>query len=44
MLLFLEHQLVRPERLERVNLAFFHINSAISLLILAAVALDTWTR
>lgn len=44
MLLFLEHQLVRPGRLERVNLAFFHINSAISLLILAAVALDTWTR
>lgn len=44
LLLVLEHRLVQPERLERVNIAFFHINSIVSLLILVAVGLDTWTR
>lgn len=44
LLLVLEHQLVQPGRLERVNIAFFHINSVVSLLLLAAVGLDTWTR
>lgn len=42
MLLVLEHKLVKPERLERVNLAFFHINSAVSALLLLAILLDTW--
>jgi 4-hydroxybenzoate polyprenyltransferase len=41
-LLFLEHKLVQPHRLDRVNFAFFHINSAISLLLFLAVFLDTW--
>lgn len=44
LLLVLEHRLVQPEQLERVNVAFFHINSVVSLLILVAVGLDTWTR
>lgn len=44
LLLVLEHKLVQPERLERVNLAFFHVNSAVSVLILVAVGLDTWMR
>lgn len=42
-LLVLEHKLVQPDRLERVNFAFFHINSAVSLLLLLAVFLEIWT-
>jgi 4-hydroxybenzoate polyprenyltransferase len=42
-LLLIEHKLVRPHRLDRVNFAFFHINSAVSLLLFLAVLLDTWT-
>ena len=42
MLLILEHKLVQPDRLEKVNFAFFHINSAVSLLLFLAVLLDTW--
>ena len=41
-LLLLEHKLVNPQQLERVNFAFFHINSAISVLLFLAVLLDTW--
>jgi 4-hydroxybenzoate polyprenyltransferase len=41
-LLVLEHKLVQPHRLDRVNFAFFHINSAVSLLLFLAVLLDTW--
>jgi 4-hydroxybenzoate polyprenyltransferase len=41
-LLIVEHKLVRPHQLERVNFAFFHINSAVSVLLFAAVLLDTW--
>ena len=44
MLLVLEHKLVQPGHLERVNFAFFHLNSVISLLLLAGVGLDLWTR
>jgi 4-hydroxybenzoate polyprenyltransferase len=36
-LLVVEHILVRPGRLENINLAFFHVNSVISMLILLGV-------
>jgi len=42
-LLILEHKLVQPNQLEKVNFAFFHINSAVSLLLFLAVLLDTVT-
>ena len=41
LLLVWEHKLVQPEDLQHVNLAFFHVNSAISILLLMAVLLDT---
>ena len=37
-----EHSLVRPDDLTRVNAAFFTMNSIISLLILAATAVDVY--
>lgn len=40
LLLVLEHRLVRPNRLDRIPIAFFHVNSAVSVLLLAAVWLD----
>ncbi len=43
-LLVYEHALVRPDDLSRVNLAFFHVNSIISVGLLAIVALDLWLR
>ncbi len=39
-LLVLEHRLVRPDRLDKVNVAFFHVNSVVSVLIFLAVWLD----
>ena len=42
LLLVLEHHLVRPDRLEKIDLAFFHVNSAISVLLFLAVLADTW--
>ena len=41
-LLAYEHWLVTPEDLSRVNLAFFHVNSIISIGILAIGAVDLW--
>ncbi len=41
-LLMYEHALVRPDDLDRVNEAFFHVNAVISLGLLALVALDLW--
>jgi len=41
-LLVYEHALVRPDDLERVNVAFFHVNAVISLGLLAVGALDLW--
>jgi 4-hydroxybenzoate polyprenyltransferase len=41
-LLTLEHRLVHPNRLEKINIAFFHVNSVISILLLAAVWIDIW--
>jgi 4-hydroxybenzoate polyprenyltransferase len=42
MLLIVEHLLVRPDNLTNVNLAFFHLNSVISILIFVGVLADTW--
>ncbi|MEX0824937.1 MAG: UbiA-like polyprenyltransferase [Pirellulaceae bacterium] len=42
LLLIYEHWLVRPDDLQRVNVAFFHINAAISIWLLLAAWLDTW--
>lgn len=39
-LLAVEHLLVRPDRLDNVNIAFFHINSVVSVLLLVGVWLD----
>ncbi|TWT43372.1 4-hydroxybenzoate octaprenyltransferase [Botrimarina hoheduenensis] len=39
-LLIYEHRLVRPDDLDRVNLAFFHVNAVISLGLLAVGTLD----
>ncbi len=41
-LLGYEHWLVRPNDLSRVNLAFFQVNSIISVGLLAVVLLDLW--
>lgn len=41
-LLVYEHWLVRPDDLSRVNLAFYHVNSVISLGLLAIGLLDLW--
>ncbi len=43
-LLAYEHWLVRPNDLTRVNLAFFQVNSIISVGLLAVVLLDLWVR
>ena len=41
-LLVYEHALVRPDDLDRVNVAFFHVNAVISLGLLAVGTLDLW--
>lgn len=41
-LLVVEHRLVHPEDLQKIDLAFFHVNSAISILLLAAVWADLY--
>lgn len=44
-LLFYEHWIVRPSDLSRVNVAFFTINGAVSLLLLLAVMLErVWLK
>ncbi len=42
LLLILEHRLVRPDDLEKIDLAFFHVNSAISVLLLLGIMMDRW--
>lgn len=42
LLLIYEHALVRPDNLDRVNLAFFHVNAVISIGILLIGVLDVW--
>jgi 4-hydroxybenzoate polyprenyltransferase len=41
-LLVYEHLLVQPEDLSRVNLAFFHVNSVVSLGLLLVGTVDLW--
>jgi 4-hydroxybenzoate polyprenyltransferase len=41
-LLFAEHKIVRPDCLDRVNIAFFHVNSAISILLFLGILAGTW--
>ncbi len=41
-LIFVEHWLVRPDCLDKVNVAFFHMNSAVSLLLFFGVLAGTW--
>ncbi|MCS7168360.1 MAG: UbiA-like polyprenyltransferase [Gemmatales bacterium] len=41
-LLVIEHWLVRRHEPDRINLAFFHVNSVISLGVLALVCADVW--
>lgn len=43
-LLLLEHSLVRPDDLARVNLAFFHVNTVISMGLLGVTLLDMLVR
>jgi len=42
-LLIYEHALVRPDDLQRVNVAFFHVNAVVSIGLLVVGALDLWT-
>lgn len=42
LLLLYEHTLVRPDDLQRVNVAFFHVNAAISVWLLLAAWIDAW--
>lgn len=41
-LLVYEHRLVSPDDLQRVNIAFFHVNSVISVALLLAGSIDCW--
>lgn len=41
-LLIAEHRLVQPDCLDKVNLAFFHVNTVISVLLFLAVWMDVW--
>ncbi len=41
-LLVIEHRVVSPDDLGRVNLAFFHLNSWVGLILLVAGSLDAW--
>ncbi|MCC6511241.1 MAG: UbiA family prenyltransferase [Pirellulaceae bacterium] len=41
-LVIVQHRLVRPDDLGRVNVAFFHVNAIISFGLSAATALDAW--
>lgn len=40
LLLLAEHRMVRPDRLDKVNIAFFHVNSAVSILLFLGVWAD----
>lgn len=43
-LLILEHRLVKPDDLSRINIAFYHVNSVISLLLFAALLTEEMVR
>ncbi len=40
LLLIIEHRLVRPDNLSRINIAFFHMNSLVSVFLLAGVLME----
>ncbi len=42
LLIIIEHRLVSPDDLSNIHIAFFHMNSAISVTLLAGVVLDRW--
>ena len=42
LLLIYEHSLVRPDNLEKVNQAFFHVNAVISLGLFVVGLIDLW--
>jgi len=44
LLLMLEHRLVSPEDLTRLNIAFFHTNSAISIVLFTSVLVAYWIK
>jgi 4-hydroxybenzoate polyprenyltransferase len=44
LLMFIEHRLVKPEDLSRINIAFFHMNSLISLTLFLGVLADELMR
>jgi len=44
LLLIVEHKLVKPHDLSRLNIAFFHVNSVISVLLLAALFTEELLR
>lgn len=43
-LLVVQHRLVRPDDLQRVNVAFFHVNAAVSAILLLAGLADLFLR
>jgi 4-hydroxybenzoate polyprenyltransferase len=43
-LLIIEHRLVKPDDLRHVPIAFFHINSILSVVLLTGIALNEWFR
>ncbi|MFH1071766.1 MAG: UbiA-like polyprenyltransferase [Candidatus Glassbacteria bacterium] len=44
LLLVVEHKIVQPDDLSRINIAFFHVNSVISVLLLAAMLTEELLR
>jgi 4-hydroxybenzoate polyprenyltransferase len=43
-LIVFEHRLVRPEDLSRIDVAFFHVNSAVSVLLFAGILIQAFFR
>jgi 4-hydroxybenzoate polyprenyltransferase len=44
LLLIIEHKLVKPSDLSNVNIAFFHVNSAISIILFVGILTDELAR
>ena len=44
LLLALEHRIVNPRDLSRIDIAFFTVNSWVGMAVLASTALDLWMR
>ena len=43
-LLVVEHKLVKPDDLSHVHIAFFHINSILSLVLITGIIINEWLR